>query len=132
MSRELYWLSLTTLMTAVFWVPYILNRFMELGIMGTLQNDGATKKVRADWAARAAKAHQNAVENLVVFGVLVLIAQANGTSTSLTATAAMVYFFARLVHFVVYTAGIPGARTVAFLVGFGCQLAVGLTLLGVL
>jgi len=36
LSKELYWLSLTVLMTALFWVPYILNRMLELGILNAL------------------------------------------------------------------------------------------------
>ncbi len=31
MTPELYWLVLTTIMTGVFWLPYIVNRVMELG-----------------------------------------------------------------------------------------------------
>jgi len=34
----------------------------------------------------------------------------------------MTYFFARLVHFVVYTLGIPVARTLAFTAGWLAQL----------
>ena len=32
LSSELYWLVLTLLMTALFWLPYILNRMLEQGI----------------------------------------------------------------------------------------------------
>ncbi len=28
---ELYWLTLTVAFTAVLWVPYVVNRFVELG-----------------------------------------------------------------------------------------------------
>jgi uncharacterized MAPEG superfamily protein len=38
--------------------------------------------------------------------------------------AAVSYFFARLAHFLVYTAGIPGARTVAFTVGWLAQIVI--------
>ena len=31
LSPELYWLTITTLMTGLMWVPYILNRLVEKG-----------------------------------------------------------------------------------------------------
>jgi uncharacterized MAPEG superfamily protein len=38
--------------------------------------------------------------------------------------ASVVYFFARLAHYIVYCLGIPGLRTVAFGVGFVATLVV--------
>ena len=38
MSRELLWLTLTIAMTALIWVPYILDRIMVRGLMATLAN----------------------------------------------------------------------------------------------
>lgn len=131
MSKEIYWLTLTAMMTAVFWIPYILNRMGALGILGAL-HPMANTKPSAPWAQRMMKAHSNAVENLVIFSALVVALQLSSTNTSLTAGAAAVYFFARLVHYVTFTLGIPFMRTIAFLVGFGCQMLVGLTILGLL
>jgi uncharacterized MAPEG superfamily protein len=70
------------------------------------------------------KAHNNAVENLVVFAALVLAAHALGVSTGAIATAAMVYFWARVVHVVAYTLAIPWVRTLAFAVGFFAQATI--------
>jgi len=64
------------------------------------------------------KAHTNAVENLVLFAALVLGAHAMGVSTPAIGTAAAVYFWARLVHALVYTFGVPWLRTLAFAVGW--------------
>jgi uncharacterized MAPEG superfamily protein len=64
------------------------------------------------------------VENLVVFAALVLAAVALGKSNSAIATAAMVYFWARVVHVLAYTFAIPWVRTLAFTVGFICQAAI--------
>lgn len=132
MTEELYWLILTTLMTSLFWVPYILNRIAVRGLMGGMANPSPTDKPQADWANRAQAAHSNAIENLVIFAALVLATHVLGVSTPLTATMCMVYFVARLGHFVVYTAGIPGARTLTFAVGFLAQLILALNLLGML
>ncbi len=75
----------------------------------------------------------NAVENLVVFAPLALAVHATGSGTFVTATASMVYFFARAAHFAIGILGVPiPFRTVAFLVGFLAQIALAGTLLGVL
>jgi uncharacterized MAPEG superfamily protein len=70
------------------------------------------------------KAHYNAVENLVVFAALVLAAHALGVSTGAIATAAIVYFWARVVHVVAHTLAIPWVRTLAFAVGFFAQATI--------
>ena len=78
------------------------------------------------------RAHANAVENLVIFAPLVLALQVFGISTATTATACIVYFFARAAHIVFYTFGVPLLRTVVFIVGVACQIALALTLLNVI
>jgi uncharacterized MAPEG superfamily protein len=66
-------------------------------------------------------AHANAVENLVVFASLVLVANAVGVSTGATVFAASLYFWARLVHVLAYTFALPWVRTLAFAAGFVAQ-----------
>jgi len=122
----LEWLSASALMTALFWVPYILERMVSLGILGALKPVDPEDELRqALWARRAKRGHYNGVENLVIFATLVLAAFAmgKGEEPSILA-AAQVYFWARLVHFPAITFGFPGIRTVAFLAGFGAQIAV--------
>jgi uncharacterized MAPEG superfamily protein len=121
MSRELFWLTLTTAMTALFWVPYILDRIMVRGPAGAMANPSPRDKPQSAWAQRMMAAHTNAIENLVIFGILVLTLQDLNISSRTTAIACAVYFWARLVHFAVYTAGIPVARTLAFTVGWLAQ-----------
>jgi uncharacterized MAPEG superfamily protein len=70
------------------------------------------------------KAHANAVENLVVFATLVLAANALGITGGVVATAAIVYFWSRIVHAVAYTAALPWVRTLGFTGGFLAQMAV--------
>ena len=130
MTTELYWLTLTALLTALLWVPYILNRISVQGLMGAMSYPTADTPDDAPWAQRAKKAHYNAAENLVVFAPLVLVLHATGTATAMTATLAAVYFFARLVHYVVYLAGIPVVRTLSFAVGWFAQIGIALAILG--
>jgi len=130
MTKELFWLTLTAAMTAVLWVPYILDRILVRGVMGAMANPSPADKPQSGWAERMIKAHHNAVENLVVFSALVLAAKLAGVSTAATIFAAQLYFWARLAHVVVYTAGIPVLRTLAFTGGFVAQAIFVLALLG--
>ena len=111
-------------MTALFWVPYVLNRMAMNGLMGTLAGGAPDSSTLSTWAQRAGRAHTNAVENLAIFAPVVLTAHVLNISNGATKTAVVVYFFARLLHFVVYSAGIPAARTLAFTAGWLAQIAV--------
>jgi len=71
-TTELYWLTLTALMTALFWVPYVLNRMVVSGLGGTLSGTSPTSEGHSAWANRAIKAHTNAIENLAIFAPIVL------------------------------------------------------------
>ena len=130
MSQELYWLTLTVILTGLMWVPYILDRIMVRGLMGAMANPSRDDKPQSPWAQRLYFAHTNAVENLVVFASLVLILDAMGRSTQSTAIACAVYFWARLAHAVIYMLGIPVLRTLAFAVGFLAQLVLVLAIFG--
>ncbi|HZD89651.1 MAG TPA: MAPEG family protein, partial [Pseudolabrys sp.] len=112
------------------WVPYILDRIMVRGLMGAMANPAPNDKAQSPWAQRLQKAHYNAVENLVVFAALVLTLQIMKHSTESTVIACAVYFWARLVHAIVYWAGIPVLRTLAFSVGFAAQVALVLAVFG--
>jgi uncharacterized MAPEG superfamily protein len=129
---ELHWLAATSLLTATMWMLYVPNRMAVLGLARTLGNPAPDDPPLAPWAQRAAAAHRNAVENLVVFAALILAAHALETPCALTQAAAAIYFFARLAHFVVYLVGIPVLRTLAFAAGWACQVVVALCVLGAL
>lgn len=126
-SPEIYWLMVTILMTALFGVPIILNRIIEIGAWATLKPPPINPK--ALWAERLIRAHANAIENLAIFAPLVLVVHFAGISTSMTTTACMIYFIVRLIHVLAYVAAIPVIRTLAFAVGFICQMALVITVL---
>jgi uncharacterized MAPEG superfamily protein len=68
------------------------------------------------WAGRAARAHHNMLENLVLFAALVLVAVFAGRTNSTTLLGAQIFFWARLAYAVIYVAGIPWLRTATWLV----------------
>lgn len=67
--------------------------------------------VATGWAGRAARAHRNMIENLVLFAALVLIAVVAGKTDSTTLLGAQLFFWARVAYALVYLAGIPWLRT---------------------
>lgn len=129
-ASELHWLSATVLMTALFWMPYVLNRIAEHGLMGALRNPTTESAARADWARRMQAAHTNAVENLVLFAPLVVVSVLfHGSQPGVVAASAL-YFHARLAHFVVYSLGVAFLRTLAFAAGWAACIYIGLSIFG--
>jgi uncharacterized MAPEG superfamily protein len=121
MTPELFWLTLTVILTGLLWVPYVLNRIQIRGLTGAMANPSRNDKPHAEWATRLMFAHDNAVENLIVFAPLVLILAEIDYSSNWTVYACAVYFWARVAHLIVYTIGLPVFRTLAFTVGFLAQ-----------
>lgn len=117
MKTDLLYLALITAFTGLLWFPYVLDRTKVWGLADTVGYP-ANPKPLSPWAERLKRAHANAVENLVVFATLVLVANAAGLSGGAIATAATVYFWARVVHAIAYTAAWPWVRTLAFTAGW--------------
>ena len=85
MKTELWYLTLVTALTGLLFLPYVLDRTLAWGLADTVGYP-ADPKPQSAWARRLMRAHANAVENLVVFATLVLVAQAAGVSNGATAT----------------------------------------------
>lgn len=128
MTSELTSLTWVVVLNAVMWMPYIINTIMVRGLIDAVGYPDEPKPLSA-WAARMKAAHYNAVENLVIFAALVLIANAAGVSNETTVLACHGYFWARVVHLLSYTLAIPWVRTLSFAVGWLCQIAIILQLL---
>lgn len=128
MTSELMSLTWVVALSAVMWVPYILNTITVRGLINAVGYPENPAPL-ADWAVRMKAAHYNAVENLVVFAALVLTANAAGISNDMTVLACELYFWARLVHLLSYTFAIPWVRTLAFAGGWVCQILLLLQLI---
>ncbi|MBL4750150.1 MAG: MAPEG family protein [Amylibacter sp.] len=131
-STELLFTALTALFTGILWVPIILNRLIEMGPWKALKNPEPDVRPVSNWAYRLSQAHRNAIENLAVFAPLALSVHILGLGNALTTAAAMIFLFARIAHAVIYTFGIPLFRTIAFAIGFACQMIFGLRVLGLI
>ena len=128
MTSEMMSLTWVTALTAIMWVPYILNMIAVRGLINAVGYPESPEPM-SPWAAKMKAAHANAVENLVIFAVLVLIADAANVSNATTVLACQLYFWARLTHVLSYTFAVPWVRTVAFVGGFACQITLILQLI---
>jgi len=124
MTTELTYLTLVAILTALLWIPYIANLLLSNPIKDAVGYPDTPPKM-APWAERLKNAHYNNVENLVVFAALVLVAHVAGIGNGATESAAITYFWARLVHAVAYGGAIPWVRTLAFLVAWAAIVCIG-------
>lgn len=133
METAFTYLALSGVLTVLLWTPYILERLFNWGLPTFLKNypEGfpAKQPEPALWAQRAQRAHLNMVETMPAFIAVVLAAAYfNKADASIAATVgqwAMIFFFARVAHAVVYILGIPFLRTPVYLVSWLAILVIG-------
>jgi uncharacterized MAPEG superfamily protein len=113
MSSEIFYLVLSTGLCLVLWIPYLMERIFNQGLIDTA---GYPDKIAAPakWAQRSKLSHKNMLENLPIFAILIICLNILEVSNTNTLLAASLFFYARVVHAVVYTLGIPWVRTLAF------------------
>ena len=110
MSVEMELLVWATALTLVQAVIAVLGAMLQVGLPALAGNREDLPRIDG-WAARAQRAHRNMLENLVLFAVLVLVAQVAGRANAVTALGAQMFFWARLAYVPVYLIGIPWACT---------------------
>ena len=120
MTTELFYLLFTAMLTGVLWIPVVIGYVKTRGPLQPSDYIVAPSGPLPAWVNRANRSHVNAVENLVTFATVVLIAHAAGVSTPVTAASAAVYFYARAAHAVVHITGFSmfRARTVLFTIAW--------------
>ena len=73
--------------------------------------------------ARTGRVVDNHREGLLIFAPLVLVAAAAGISTEMTILGAQLFFYSRVLHAIIYLAGVPWVRPLAWAAGMvGCVL----------
>ncbi len=120
MKTELLYLLLTAILTGVLWIPVVIGYVASGRRLTPSTYKVAPTTPLPDWVNRANRAHLNAVENFAPFAAVVLIAQATGVSSGVTASCAAIYFYARLAHALIHISGFGlfVARTVVFTVAW--------------
>ena len=118
MTTDLQYLAYTAVLTASLWIPYIAAQVMTNGPLAAQNYLDPKPRPVPLWGQRANRAHINAVETFAPFAALVLVAHVAGKENAMTAFWALAFFWLRLVHAVVYLAGLPFIRTLVFTLGF--------------
>jgi uncharacterized MAPEG superfamily protein len=122
MSIELKYLAFTAMLTASLWIPYIVSQIMTNGALTPQNYQDPTPRPVPLWGKRADRAYLNAVETFAPFAALVLLIQITNKADAMTAFWAACFFWARVVHAIVYWLAIPFVRTIAFVVGYVCVI----------
>jgi len=130
MTQLEFCLGISGLWIASAWMPYILERFVSRGVMGTFANPSPDLPRQAPWAQRAKAAHKVAVETFAAFGPLAVFALIKIPGDHLVGLFALTYLLGLLAHNLIYCLGIPVLRTIAFLVASLSTAAIGLRVLG--
>ncbi len=113
MTVDLTMLAWSAALCLVLALPYTIGLNKALGLPILVGNRENFPTVEG-WIGRAKRAHMNMLENIAPFAALVLIAHVAGKADASTALGAQLFFWARLVHAVVYIAGLPWIRTAAY------------------
>ena len=121
-------------MTTPFWclliaifIPYILAgvtvrfRFQQFGAPD-VKNPRIQAQALEGAGSRANAAQQNAWEAVAVFGAAVIVAHLAGADAGSSATAAIVFIIARILHPIFYIMDNQPLRTGSFVVGLGSCL----------
>jgi len=123
MTSDLAMLTASAVLTGCLVLPYGFAMWTQWRIVDVLGNRENVPPL-PPWAERARRAHQNMLENFPHFAVLVLVAHVSGISNAQTALGATVFFWARVVHAVVYTTGVWPLRALAYFAGVGGEILI--------
>ena len=98
MEPELFYLLLSVGLCGLLWIPTVVERVFRIGLAETVGNNPDDKNA-PDWAIRLKSAHRNLVDNIIIFGILILILQVVEKSNNTTGFASLIFF---LSVFVIY------------------------------
>lgn len=115
MTPELMYLVWSAALTLVLAVIAVGGATLEVGLPKLAGNREGMGEM-PDWAGRAARAHRNMLESLVLFATLVFAARLANVGNAMTLLGAQLFFWGRVAHGVIYIIGIPWLRTAAWLV----------------
>ncbi|HXJ32929.1 MAG TPA: MAPEG family protein [Candidatus Eisenbacteria bacterium] len=128
MTTDLWMLVWSALLCVSLPVVYLMGRSSVPGGLAWGFGNRDTPLAVPAWTGRAERAHANLVENLAPFAILVLVAHVAGKANATTALGAELFFWGRVAHAAIYSAGIVYLRTAAFFVGTAGELMILLQL----
>ena len=110
MSLELKLLVWSAALAFVQCVVAVTGAYLQVGLPMLAANRESMPAITG-WGGRAERAHRNMLQSLVLFAILVLVAEIARKTNSTTALGAELFFWARLVYAAVYVIGLPWIRT---------------------
>ena len=110
MKPELLLLTWAALLTLVQAVVAVLGALTRVSLPMLAGNRDGLPEIRG-WGGRAARAHRNMLENLLLFAALVLVAVLADKTNAMTLLGAQIFLYARIAYALVYIAGVPWLRT---------------------
>jgi uncharacterized MAPEG superfamily protein len=115
MSPEMKWLLWSVALAFVQMLVAVSAATLQVGLPRLAGNREGLPDL-SGLAGRAQRAHRNMLENLLLFIALVLIAEISRRTNDMTLLGAQLFFWGRLAHGIIYVAGIPWLRTLAWAV----------------
>jgi uncharacterized MAPEG superfamily protein len=115
MTPELSLLVWSVVLMFVQMLIAVFGSMMQVGLLTLVGNREGFPEIKG-WGGRAMRAHSNMIENMALFIPLVLVAVVAGKTNSTTLLGAEIFFWARVVHAIVYLIGIPWLRTAVWTV----------------
>lgn len=113
MAVELQLLVWSAILTLAQMVVAAIGADMQVGLPKLAGNRDDMPTITG-WAGRAARAHFNMLESLVVFAIVVIVGQLTGHLNATTALGASLFFWGRLAYAFVYVVGIAWLRTLVW------------------
>lgn len=128
MSVELLMLIYSTVL---FLVIILVQAGLAIGQNGLMAQAGSRDSLPEPTVLRKRlqRLTANLQENLLMFAIVVLVANAAGVSNDTTALGASIFFYARVAHAIVYASGWPMIRPLFYFVSLYGIVAI---LLGIL
>jgi uncharacterized MAPEG superfamily protein len=98
-TLELKWLLYTALLAGSLWIPFIVGvnvtDFAKKEQLFIRPPDASQMK---PWVHRSLRAHQNLLEQLLPFAIVVLVGAISHVSTSITVACSITFFWLRVAH----------------------------------
>ena len=109
MSTDLLYLTLSAGFCILLWIPNILSRIQTWGLVNAVGYPANPPELPA-WAQRSKRVHENMVEKSRAVCRARSERSLSGAANETTALGALIFFWARVVHAIVFTLGIPWLR----------------------
>lgn len=99
MTPELKWLTYTALLAGSLWIPFIIGvNITDFPGKEQLFVRPPDQREMKPWVQRSLRAHQNLLEQLLPFAIVVIVGAMSRVSTSITVACAITFFWLRVAH----------------------------------